>query len=70
MDDETYYKGTVLRHHYSEDDWEHGVFAPYQVELDDGSLIYVIKDDGRIRATASDPSEEATAAPHTSDGDA
>ena len=70
MDDVKYYKGTVLRHHYSEDDWERGVFAPYQVELDDGSLIYVIKDDGRIRAAGTDSSDEPVAAPNTPDGDA
>ena len=60
-----------MSNYYSEEGWERGVFAPYQVELDDGSLIYVIKDDGRIRATALDSSDEPAAATNTSnDNDA
>merc|ERR1711998_38236 len=36
--------GTVKMHWYRESLWETGRYAPYQVELDNGSLIYVPRD--------------------------
>merc|ERR1712216_47898 len=37
-------KGKVVKHWYREEYWETGRFAPYQVLLDSGDLIYVPKD--------------------------
>jgi len=73
MGEGKFFKGTVKCHNYSEDIWEPEKFVPYQVELDDKSivstnakgLIFVPGDDDRsIRAAASDSSgDDPTAAP-------
>ena len=45
-----WYHGTVVAHYYREVEWPPGQLAPYQVQLDDGTLIYVPADeDGYIR---------------------
>ena len=64
-------KGTVVQHHYNGGEWDFGVFAPYQVELDNGGLVFALEDDDDcIRAAAPESSDEPVAAPNTSDGDA
>ena len=80
MDDAgNFFKGTVVCHHYRECHWESGLFAPYQVKLDEGfhgivpendvGLIFALADDDQtIRAAASESSDEP-AAPSTSDDD-
>ena len=41
-------QGRIIAHNYREDPWPEGMFAPYQVVLeDDRSLIYVPEDDDR-----------------------
>jgi G3E family GTPase len=40
----TWAKGSVVALWYREDYWESGRFAPYQVKLDNGDLIYVPED--------------------------
>jgi hypothetical protein len=68
-------------HHYRGPQWEPGLFAPYQVQLDreshgsvtenDVGLIYALEDnDSFIRAAAPESNDEPVAAPNTSDGDA
>lgn len=45
-----YTKGRIVALHYRESDWPVGATAPYQVELEDGDLIYAPWDhDGCIR---------------------
>ena len=47
----TWAPGRVIKLHYHEASFEPGYFAPYQVELDDGGLIYAPEDDDEcIRA--------------------
>ena len=57
----SFLEGTVVRHHYRESDWEPGVFAPYQVKLDDVSigLIYAPRDDDRYIRAADDADSDA-----------
>ena len=69
MEDLKYHKGTVVSNYYSEEGWERGVFAPYQIELDNGRLICAKKDDDRCIRAASESSDEPVAAPNTSDED-
>ena len=48
---DTWAPGRVIKLHYHEASFEPGFFAPYQIELDDGELIYAPEDDdGCIRA--------------------
>lgn len=44
----TWAKGTIVKLWYREPYWETGRFAPYQVELDDGDLIFVPKDTDQL----------------------
>ena len=69
MEDLKYHKGTVVSNYYSEEGWERGVFAPYQIELDNGRLICAKKDDDRMIRAASESSDEPVAAPNISDDD-
>ena len=42
---DTWAPGRVIKLHYHEEGFEPGFFAPYQIELDDGGLIYAPDDD-------------------------
>ena len=42
---DTWAPGRVIKLHYHEEGFEPGFFAPYQIELDDGELIYAPDDD-------------------------
>ena len=42
---DTWAPGRVIKLHYHEAGFEPGFFAPYQIELDDGGLIYAPDDD-------------------------
>ncbi len=44
--------GVVVAHHYREASFDVGYFAPYQVRLDSGGLIYVVDPPEQIRAIA------------------
>ena len=53
--------GTIVVHYYSEPSWPPNSFAPYQIQLDDGRLIYAPQDnDNVIRARAEGTVEEQT----------
>ena len=55
-DDGCWCPGTVVAHHYREASFDVGYYAPYQVRLDSGGLIYVVDPAEQIRAVAqSDP---------------
>ena len=41
-------KGTVVALHYREDQWPEDMVAPYQVQLNNGPLIYAPQDDDRL----------------------
>ena len=41
-------KGTVVALHYREDPWPEDMVAPYQVQLNNGPLIYAPQDDDRL----------------------
>jgi len=46
----------VVKHNYREPNWPAGKIAPYQIQLDDGRLIFAPVDDDRvIRAHAGEP---------------
>lgn len=48
--------GTVVQLNYREPDWPKDVIAPYQIELDEGDLIYAPADsDQLVRAEGSQP---------------
>lgn len=48
--------GTIVQLHYHEDEWEPDRIEPYQVELDDGKLIYACFDeDSSVRKIPNDP---------------
>jgi hypothetical protein len=54
--------GTVVMLWYREDNWPPGSFAPYQVKLDDGRLIFAPADmDQVIKAAPSEEEEEEEA---------
>ena len=42
---DTWAPGRVIKLHYHEAGFEPGFFAPYQIELDDGGLVYAPDDD-------------------------
>ena len=44
--------GTVIAHHYREASMDVGYYAPYQVRLDSGNLIYVVDPPKQMRAIA------------------
>ena len=47
-------KGVVIKHHWRDGDIAIGLFAPYQVQLDDGTKIYARWDtEHTIRAAGS-----------------
>jgi hypothetical protein len=46
--------GIVVGHHYSEAGWPKGKIAPYQIELDDFSLIFAPADDNRVIRSSND----------------
>ncbi len=51
ISDDTWVPGRVVALHYQEPGMGPTTFAPYQVELDDGRLIYAPEDDDKcIRA--------------------
>ena len=55
-DDGCWAPGTIVAHHYREASFDVGYYAPYQVRLDSGGLIYVVDPPEQIRAIAqSDP---------------
>ena len=46
-------RGTVVALHYREDPWPEDMVAPYQVQLNNGPLIYAPQDDDEcIRSPA------------------
>eukprot|EP00619_Florenciella_sp_RCC1007_P014144 CAMPEP_0205910272 /NCGR_PEP_ID=MMETSP1325-20131115/4342_1 /ASSEMBLY_ACC=CAM_ASM_000708 /TAXON_ID=236786 /ORGANISM="Florenciella sp., Strain RCC1007" /LENGTH=430 /DNA_ID=CAMNT_0053276615 /DNA_START=73 /DNA_END=1365 /DNA_ORIENTATION=+ len=46
-------KGSIVKHFYRGEDWPPGETAPYQIQLENGDLIYAPADDNRvIRAQA------------------
>ena len=45
--------GTIVKTWYREDTWPEGKWAPYQVQLDQGSLIYAPIDDDKAIKDAS-----------------
>lgn len=47
--------GHVIRLNYRENDWKEGQYAPYQVRLSDGGLIYVPRDSPEICMSARPP---------------
>lgn len=54
--------GTVVGRYYREPEWPPGEFAPYQVQLDDGPLIYApVDSDDCIRPESASPTDEADA---------
>ena len=40
--------GSIVAHFYSEPSWPTGAVAPYQVQLDDGRLIYAPQDNDNV----------------------
>ena len=50
----TWDAGVVVALHYSEPGWPNGVVAPYQVELDNGGLIFAPCDDDRLIRSESE----------------
>ena len=53
ISDDTWVPGRVIKLHYHESGFEPGYFAPYQIELDDGGLIYAPDDDDECIRAAS-----------------
>ena len=53
ISDDTWVPGRVIKLHYHESGFEPGYFAPYQIELDDGKLIYAPDDDDECIRAAS-----------------
>ena len=48
--------GTIIGLHYREPSWAENMVAPYQIELDDGSLIYAPEDsDELVKAEGAEP---------------
>ena len=54
-------KGTVVKLHYREPRWPEGRTAPYQIELQNGVLIFAPQDDDRL-VRADDGTEEIESA--------
>ena len=50
---DTWAPGRVIKLHYHEAGFEPGFFAPYQIELDGGRLIYAPDDDDKLIREAS-----------------
>lgn len=50
--------GTIVKCWYREQSWEPNSWAPYQVQLDDGQLIFApIDDDNVVRAAGPDSAD-------------
>ena len=44
----TWKEGTVVKHWYRDESWPADKIVPYQIQLDEGPLIFAPKDDDRI----------------------
>jgi len=53
-DDGCWAPGTIVAHHYREASFDVGYYAPYQVRLDSGGLIYVVDPPEQIRPIIHD----------------
>lgn len=47
-DEDEWSTGVVVGVHYHQADWDDGIVIPYQVEIDDGLLVYVPRDSDEI----------------------